>query len=109
MGMPVLHANLRNAFVNSSVDISQLHGRIMVGFVVMEDGSIDGIRIEEGLNQKLNQVVLNAFLNFRVGWQPAQLNGNIVRYYQLFPINFINEEKKFDFIELNRREFDLGN
>jgi hypothetical protein len=109
MGMPILHASLRNAFENSSVDISQLHGRIMVGFVVMEDGSIDGIRIEEGLNQKLNQVVLDAFLNFRVGWQPGQLNGNVVRYYQLFPINFINEEKKFEFIELNRREIDLGN
>ena len=109
MGMPILHANLRNTFVNSSVDISQLHGRIIVGFVVLKDGSIDGIRIEEGLNKKLNQVALDAFRKFRKGWQPAKLNGNAVRYYQLFPINFINKEKKFEFIELHGREINLGN
>ncbi|HKJ79015.1 MAG TPA: energy transducer TonB [Prolixibacteraceae bacterium] len=109
MGISIIHANLRNAFINSSIDISQLNGRIIVGFIVMEDGSIDGIRIEEGLNQKLNEVALNAFLKFRVGWQPAQLNGNDVRYYQLFPINFINKEKKFEFTKLNGREINFGN
>ena len=109
MGMSLLHANLRDAFVNSSVDISQLNGRIIVGFVVMEDGSIEGIRIEEGLKEKLNKIALETFRNFRIGWQPAQLNGNVVRYYQLFPINFINAEKKFEFIELYGREISLGN
>lgn len=109
MGMPILHATLRDAFLNSSVDISQLQGKIVVGFVVMEDGSIDGIRIEEGLDQKLNQIALDAFLKFQNGWQPAQLNGNAVRYYQLFPINFINKEKKFEFVKMYGREINLRN
>ena len=109
LGMPILHANLRNAFLNSSVDISQLQGRIVIGFVVMEDGSIDGIRIEEGLNKELDQVALDAFHHFQTGWQPVQLNGHPVRYYQLFPINFINKEKKFDTSELYGREIDWGN
>ncbi len=108
MGMPILHTNLRNAFLNSSFDISQVYGRIVVGFVVMEDGSIDGIRIEEGLDQKLNQVALDAFLNFQNGWQPAQLNGTAVRYYQIFPINFINKDKELEFIKMYERETHLG-
>ena len=104
MGMPIVHTNLRNAFVNSSVDISRMSGTIMVGFVVMEDGSIDGIRIEEGLKKELDQVALDAFRQLPDGWQPAQLNDSIVRYYQLFPINFINKEKKFEINELYGRE-----
>lgn len=100
LGMPYLHDHILKTFTESEVDISDVEGRILVGFVVMENGKIDGIRIEEGMTQELNNLALKAFHTLPDKWVPAQLSGQPVRYYQLFPINFIYRYFDFDYLEL---------
>lgn len=107
-GISILHAYVRNAFLYSEADISQLSGRIVVGFVVLKDGSIDGIQIEEGMNRRLNTIARDVFRKLPDDWQPALLDGKEVRYYQLFPVNFIYKKKDFDFTELKGRVFNWG-
>ena len=100
-GMGRLHNHILNTFKNSGLDISQVTGKIVVGFVVMENGRLDGIKIEKGLNISLDNLALKAFYTLMGEWTPAKLNGNNVRYYQMFPINFVFNEYDYDFIDLS--------
>lgn len=99
-GIDSLHNHVLNTFRESGIDLTQVEGRIIVGFVVMEDGTIDGIRMEKGLGQELNDLAIKAMNSLPGEWQPAQLDGNSVRYYQLFPINFIYEKHDFEYLDL---------
>jgi len=99
-GMGRLHQHILKTFNNSGLDLSQVSGIIKVGFVVMENGRIDGIRIEEGMNSTLNNLVLNAFKTLLGEWTPAELNGQKVRCFQLFPINFIYRDYNYDYVDL---------
>jgi hypothetical protein len=80
--------------------MSQLEGKLIIGFVVMESGDIDGIKIEQGLIPEINELAIKAFSSLNGEWQPARLNGENVSYYQLFPINFIYSNYDFDALEL---------
>lgn len=99
-GTKALHQHVLKTFRESEIDLSQMEGRLVVGFVVMEDGTIDGIRIEKGLGLEMNNLALTAFHTLQGKWQPARLNGENVRFYQLFPINFIYREFDFDYLEM---------
>lgn len=99
-GIQTLHEHVLKTFRQSKVDLSQIEGRLLVGFVVMENGGIDGIRIEKGLGLEMNNLALTAFHTLRGEWQPARLNGENVRFYQLFPINFIYRKFDFDYLEM---------
>jgi hypothetical protein len=99
-GIDSLHIHVLETFRESQIDLTQVEGRITVGFVVMEDGTIDGIRMEKGLGQDLDELALKAMNNLPGEWQPAQLDGNSVRYYQLFPINFIYKKHDFEYLDL---------
>jgi len=99
-GTHLLHDHILKTFNESKVDMSEMEGKIVVGFVVMENGTIDGIRIDQGLNQVMNQLALKAFRTLAGEWQPALLNGENVRYYQLFPIQFIYHKFEFDYLEM---------
>jgi hypothetical protein len=99
-GIDSLHIHVLETFRESQIDLTQVEGRITVGFVVMEDGTIDGIRMEKGLGQDLDELALKAMNNLPGEWQPAQLDGNSVRYYQLFPINFRYKKHDFEYLDL---------
>lgn len=99
-GTDSLHIHVLETFRESRIDLTQVEGRIVVGFVVMKNGTIDGIRMEKGLGRELNDLAVKAMNSLPGEWQPAQLNGSSVRYYQLFPINFIYEKHDFDYLDL---------
>lgn len=98
-GMTVMHSHVLETFKNSNLDLTNLDGRIVVGFVVLENGMIDGVRIENGFGWQLNTVAVRAFKTLPGTWQPAKLDGKDVRYYQLFPINFIHYDYDFDSLD----------
>ena len=100
-GMGTMHSHILKTFKNSGIDLTQISGSIKVGFVVMENGRIDGIKIERGINQTLDNLALKAFFTLMGDWQPARLNGEIVRCYQVFPINFMFTEYDYDFIDFS--------
>jgi protein TonB len=89
-GMKVLHQHIKDGFKDAGINISFINGSMTIGFVVMENGRIDGIEIINGLGQNIDESVCHSFttLQFKGSWTPARLNGQPVRYYQVFPINF---------------------
>lgn len=100
-GMPEMHLHLKRAFLESGVDVTTVSGNMLLGFVVMEDGAIEGIRVLKGITPSLNAVAVNAVKSLKGSWKPATLDGNNIRYFQLFPINFIYRENRFESVEFN--------
>lgn len=100
-GMGYVHEHILKTFNKSGLDLSRVSGKIKVGFVVKENGRIDGIKIEEGINGTLDNLALQAFRTLLGEWTPAKLNGENVRCFQLFPINFIYTEYDYDYVEMS--------
>lgn len=99
-GNKVLHEFLLKGFKDAGIDIKNTSGTVLVAFVVMEDGTIDGIKLLKGIVPSVNGVAYESFLKLKEGWKPAKLNGKNVRYYQVFPINFIYNELHLEFAEM---------
>lgn len=100
-GMIDMHRHVKQSFIESGLEVSTLSGNMLMGFVVMETGQIEGIRILKGITPSLNTVAFNSIKTLEGKWTPAKLNGKDVRYFQLFPINFIHRENRFESVEFN--------
>jgi hypothetical protein len=96
-----LHQHVLQAFKNTGLDFSSVTGNLLLGFVVMENGEIRGIRVLKSLSPQINGIAVKAIQTLDGIWKPAKLNGKPVRYFQLFPINFINKAAVFDHMEFD--------
>ncbi|MFY9154297.1 MAG: energy transducer TonB [Prolixibacteraceae bacterium] len=99
-GKNVLNQELIKAFRDAGIDITSISGSLIIGFAVMEDGKIEGLKIIKGLGPNINNVAFNTFANMKGEWTPAKLNNKTVRYFQVFPINFIYRQYQFEFAEM---------
>ena len=99
-GTKVLNQEIINAFKDAGIDISSISGSLIIGFVVMEDGKMEGLKIVKGIINSVNSVAFNTFANLQGKWTPAKLNNKAVRYFQVFPINFIYHQYQFEFAEM---------
>lgn len=100
-GNLLLHQHMKKALEESGLDLTALTGNMVLGFVVMETGDLAGIRVIEGFNPRLNEVAVTALRNLDLKWKPAFLDGSPVRYFQLFPINFIYKEANFQSLDFD--------
>ena len=98
-GLEYLHKHILENFKRHNVDFSSITGEIQIGFVVMETGEIKGLRLLKGISVTLNDIAMNSFITLEGSWEPARLNGEKVRYFQVFPINFKSNNARFDFID----------
>lgn len=102
-GINYLNEHILKTLKDSQVNYSVISGKIIIGFVVFENGSTGGFRVVKGLNQKLDDVLLQSFSSLVGEWTPAKLNGEPVRFFVQFPINF--DYKKYNYSDIN---FDGG-
>lgn len=99
-GNLVLRQHILAAFKKAGIDIAAISGTVTIGFVVMENGDIDGIRVVKGLGPSINSVAYEAFKTLEGKWTPAKLNNQTVKFFQSFPINFIYREHHLEFAEM---------
>jgi hypothetical protein len=107
-GPKVLQDHILKRYKDAGIDITSIYGSIVVGFVVMENGTIDGIKIMKGLGPNINDITRESFSTLLGPWTPAKLNNQKVRYFMVFPINFINKESHIDFAEMRNGILDFG-
>lgn len=107
-GANVIKQRVLNAFKTSGIDITSISGSLIVGFVVMESGKIEGVKILKGLGPTINNVAYETFANLKGDWTPAKLNNQTVRYFQVFPINFIYKTQSFEFAEMRGNTLHWG-
>ncbi|MGW8314075.1 MAG: hypothetical protein ACWGNV_00635 [Bacteroidales bacterium] len=72
----------------SEWDLSQIRDLVIIGWVIMENGEMKGIRAMEGKSEQLNSYLVNIISEIPGKWQPARLNGKTVRYFMRYPFNF---------------------
>lgn len=96
-----IQQHVLQTFKNTGLDFTSVSGRVVVGFVVMETGEIKGVRIMKSLSSQIDLIAIFAIQSLNGNWSPARLHGKPVRYFQLFPINFIVKESTFQYMEFN--------
>jgi antitoxin component YwqK of YwqJK toxin-antitoxin module len=101
-GNSVLHHQIIKGFKDAGIDISAISGSLIIGFVVMEDGKIEGMKVLKGLGPTINSVAIESLLSLKGEWKPARLNNQNVRYFQVFPINFIYKTQSLEFAEMGK-------
>lgn len=101
LGPKFFHTYILENLYNSDIDINQITDVVEVAWVVMEDGSMDGVITLKGRSLQLNQFLVNTIAALPGDWQPAMLNGKAVRYFISVPLNFEQLEVSFQDLELS--------
>lgn len=86
---------------DSGMDLSQVEDVVVISWVVMETGELEGIMATRGRSQQLNQILVNTIAEMPGTWQAAILNGAAVRYYMSFPLNFMQNEANFQELDFS--------
>lgn len=102
MGPKFFHSYLLQNLYDSDIDLSQISDVVEVGWVVMENGSIEGVITLKGRSRQLNNFLVNTIAALPGEWQPARLNGKAVRYFVSIPLNFEQIEVNFQDLELSK-------
>ena len=66
-------------------------GRVIVWFVVNEDGSVSGARLRQGINKELNDEALRV-VSSMPHWKPAKKDGKFVKYLTTTSISFMSQK-----------------
>lgn len=64
-----------------------IHGRVIVGFVVERDGSINDVNILRGVDPSLDKEALR-IVRSMPKWTPGKQNGSAVRVKYQIPVSF---------------------
>lgn len=107
-GTQVINKRLINAFKGAGIDVTSISGTLIIGFVVNENGKTEGVKVLKGLGQSVNTVAYDTFVNMKGDWTPAKLNNQPVKYFQVFPINFIQKTQSLEFAELRGNTLHWG-
>lgn len=102
MGPKFFHSYLLQNLYDSDIDLSQISDVVEVGWVVMENGSMEGVITLKGRSRQLNNFLVNTIAALPGEWQPARLNGKAVRYFVSIPLNFEQIEVNFQDLELSK-------
>ncbi|MDX2431053.1 MAG: hypothetical protein QNK35_08980 [Bacteroides sp.] len=101
MGPEFFHSYILQSLANSKLDLSEVNDVVEVGWVVMENGEMEGVITLSGKSMQLNQLLVNTIAGMPGDWQPAMLDGKAVRYFISVPLNFSHLSASFQELELS--------
>ena len=101
MGDEFFKAFLINKLAESKLDLTQIEDQVVIGWVVMENGNLEGAIALKGKSRQLNQILVNIMAELPGYWTPAILNGEKVRYFMSIPLNFMQRNANFQDIEFS--------
>jgi TonB family protein len=70
-----------------------IEGRVVVKFIVTEDGSVTDITISKGVSKEIDEEALRV-MRMMPKWKPGRQNGKPVKVYFTLPIQFKLDEEK---------------
>lgn len=96
--------NFRNhvlaGVIESGYGIAEVDEEIILGWVIMEDGTLKGVHKVSGKLEVLSGIIIKQIEALPGHWNPAVLNGQQVRFYMTVPFRFTKQNEYFDNIEL---------
>jgi TonB family protein len=78
---------MRNLRYPTEAERTGVQGRIMISYIVMKDGTIQGARVEQGIDRECDEEALRVVRNMP-DWIPGQANGELVNVRMVMPIVF---------------------
>lgn len=101
MGNNFFRSFLFQKLADSKLDLTQIEDKVVIGWVVMKTGELEGVIALQGKSRELNELLVSAISELPGYWTPAELNGKKVRYFMSIPLNFIQREASFQDVELS--------
>ncbi len=101
MGDEFFKSFLIKKISDSKLDLTQIEDQVVIGWVVMESGEIDGVIALKGKAPQLNQLLVATITELPGYWTPAILDGARVRYFMSIPLNFLQREINFQEVEFS--------
>ena len=86
---------LLQRLADSKWDLSQVQDEVVIGWVIMENGEMAGVRALQGRSNVLNQYLVQVISSMPGKWDPATIDGSPVRYFMSIPLNFISRDVTF--------------
>lgn len=87
-GLPGLYADLQRLVRYPDIDVdAQRQGKVLVGFVVAEDGSVMDIKVMKGVSPTLDAEAVRVVGKLKK-WKPGQFKGHDVKVRFNLPISF---------------------
>lgn len=82
--------------------IHEINDKVVIGAVVMENGELAGIRVLEGKIPSVNSFFAETMKSLPGKWEPARLNGEVVRCFIEIPFNLSNELSTMQYLEFSK-------
>lgn len=101
MGQEYFRNYILKSIQEAKIDLGQYNDIIILGWVIMEDGSIKGVHRVSGRSAGLSNFIIDLIEQMSGVWVPAKLDGEIVRYFMKIPFNFSNSMEGFEHLELS--------
>ncbi len=101
LGNDIFRRHILESLGRSKIDFTQIEDIVEIGWVVMEDGHLNGVIPLRGKIRQLNEVLAQAISELPGSWEPARLNGRPVRYFMSVPFNFMQREVNFQDLEMS--------
>ncbi|MCF8224271.1 MAG: hypothetical protein K9J30_00180 [Bacteroidales bacterium] len=100
-GQANFRAYILKGIRDSGIDLNQIRDKVVIGWVVMENGELEGFHTIRGVYKPLNNTLIKLIREMPGDWVAASLNGKKVRYYMTLPFNFIDRTENFESLELS--------
>lgn len=101
LGPELFKSHILGGLNASGIDLTQISDRVVVGWVVLENGELEGFHIITGKLSELNSLLVKLIRELPGEWSPATLYGEPVRYYMQIPFNFLDRTETFENIEFS--------
>jgi hypothetical protein len=98
-GVANFHSSLLQQLGEAKINLDEFDDDVVIGWVVMETGQIDGVIPLKGKSEELNQILVESIARIPGHWEPAVLNGKPVRYFMSIPLTIFHHEAKFQEVE----------
>lgn len=82
--------------------VHEISDQVVIGAVIMETGELTGIKVLKGKVPSVNALLAETMKNLPGKWEPARLNGEVVRYFIEIPFNFSNDVSQLQFLEFSK-------
>ncbi len=98
-GVAYFNSFLLEELGKSEINLNEYDDDIVIAWVVMETGVIDGAIAMKGKSLEMNKLLCDIISRTPGEWKPAMLNGDPVRYFMSIPVNITHDEVKFQELE----------
>ena len=87
--------------IEAEINLEEIDDDVIIGFVIMETGQIQGVYTLQGRSLEFNQFLESAIANLPGEWIPAMLNGSPVRHFMSIPLNFQHNDPSFQDLDMS--------